>query len=510
MSILTSCNKWLDLTPETQPTEQQVITSGDGYRAVLNGLYRTMGTVPLYGRDLTFGIVDCVSQQYKLDNVNTVTSQEKYKAAGRFEYDHPELKPGIEGMYIKAYNVIANANNLIQNIQKEAPDFFKQGQMEKNLILGEAYAVRAIMHFDMLRVFAPALINDDGANYIPYVEVYPTTVPTAIAVKPFLEKVLSDLELARTMVSEWDKSIVGIGTLITGEARFYNTFNFGTEIYSNSNKYEDFFKGRGYRLNYYAITALLSRVYNYKGDHEKAFKYAEEVVNLEIKDNYGMQKAFALDKYTGVMSTNWDAKSDLKTVSNLIFGIHNAKAFDELSLDTYFKREFYSGSYPTWLIINKDAQKTFETKDGIDEWTTDYRAKYLIYLANSQYPISGKYFVSVTDAIRDKNAMIIPVIRSSELRYIMAEYYARKDDYGKAKDILTAVRVNRGLNASLSINSWNDFQDELIREARREYISEGQLLYLYKRLNAPVNFGLNVHRPLTKAEYSLPVPTIKL
>ncbi len=32
------------------------------------------------------------------------------------------------------------------------------------MILGEAYACRALVHFDLLRLFAPALIHDDGEN----------------------------------------------------------------------------------------------------------------------------------------------------------------------------------------------------------------------------------------------------------------------------------------------------------------------------------------------------------
>lgn len=508
--LTSSCNKWLDLKPETQPNEEQILNSAEGYRAVLNGLYRTIGSAQLYGKDLTFGIVDCISQQYKLDLGNTVTYQRKYIAAGKFQYQDPSLSPGINDMWLKAFNVVANANNLIQNLEKKSPDFFSQGEMEKNLMLGEAYACRALMHFDMLRIFAPAPVNDDGKSYIPYVESYPTTVPTPISLQPFLDKVIADLTLARKLVTTWDNSVAGIGTLITGEARFFNTFSFGTEIYTNSNKYEDFFKGRGYHLNYYAVTALLARVYNYKGDYKQAFDYAKEVMDFEVKDYYGPQKAFALDKYTGAMSNNWDTKTDLKTVSNLIFAIHNGKAYNELELESHFKREFYSGSYPTWFVLNKDGQKIFETRDGVDESGSDYRSSFFIYLANGLYPISGKYFISEFDGIRDNNAMIIPVIRSTEMRYIMAEYHARNNAYSQAAQILSGIRSNRGLSQSVNISDWAQFQDELIRDARREYISEGQLFYLYKRLNAPVNFGQNVVRPLTRAEYLLPIPSIQL
>lgn len=507
---LVSCSKWLDLTPETQPTEGQILTSPDGFRAALNGLYRSMGSATLYGKDMTFGVVDAISQQYDLSRGDRVTNQVKYLAAGRFEYGHPNLSPTIESIWEKGYNVIANANNLMQQIESKDPEFFNQGEMEKNLIYGEALAVRALMHFDLLRLYAPALINDDGAAYLPYVDQYPNTVPSPIAVAPFLDRVVEDLKKARDYVVEWDTSAVGSGTLITGEARFYNAFNFGTDIYSNSGQYEDFFKGRGYRMNYFAISAILARVHNYRGEHDQAFAYAKEVMDFTVRDNAGVQQAFARDLYTGAQSSNWDNKNDLKTVSNLVFAIHNARAFYELSLETHFKREFYSGGIPTWLVINQDAQRIFENHEGIDESGIDRRSLYLIYYANGIHPISGKYFLSTTESIRDQNAMVIPVIRSSELRYIMAEAYARKGDFTNATQVLRDLRANRGLVSTRDVGTWAEFQEELIRDARREYISEGQLFYLYKRLDAPVNFGQGVVRPLTRSEYLLPIPSIKI
>lgn len=504
--FLTSCDSWLDLKPETQVTEDELFNSGDGYRASLNGLYKAMGVTNLYGRELSFGMVDCISQQYRLDLGTRVTYDQKYVDMGSFNYSTTEVTDVIEGVWRQAFNVVANANNLIQNVTNESPDLFAQGQMEKNLILGEAYACRALMHFDMLRLFAPAPVNDDGGIYVPYVETYPNITATPIAVKPFLDKVIADLTHARTLVMEWDTCNVGVGTLITGKARFYNTFSFGTEIYDNSNlRIENFFKGRGYRLNYYAITALLARVYQYADKGQEAFECAREVMDFEVKDYYGWQKAFAKDDFSGVTTTNWNSKSDLKLVSNLIFAVYNEKAYSELGLSKFFIPT--TNGSPTWLVINKDYQKTFETREGTDESALDYRSLNMVFYGNGQYPLSGKWYYSENETVRDNNVTILPVIRSTEMRYIMAEYYARQGNFSEAKNILTDIRTRRGCSEALAISNWAEFEEELIRDARREWISEGQLFYLYKRLDAAVNFGRNVVRPLTRSEYLLPVPS---
>lgn len=508
MFSLTACESWLDIKPEMEATEGQVFSSPEGYHSVLNGLYKAMGKASLYGTELSFGVVDCMSQQYALDLGTSVTSLQRYVDAGNFKYTSDRLNPTIDEMWKSAFNVVANANNLIQNITNQSPDFFKEGRKEMNMIMGEAYACRALMHFDLLRLFAPAPVNDDGRAYVPYVEQYPNIQANTIPVKPFLDKVIKDIELARTLVMEFDTSAIGTALQITGKSRFNDEYSYGSAVYGTPLR--GFFKGRGYRLNYYSITALLARVYQYAGRDEDAFNSAKAVVDLQVKDYYGLQKAFGVDDFSGIRNTNLDSKRDLKVISNLIFAIHNEKAYDELNLENFFKREFYSGTVPTWLVINRDVQKTFFTKEGIDEAGKDYRSTSMIFLAmnsSGQYPISAKWFISSDVALRNKNLSILPVIRATEMRYIMAEHYARQGNFGEAKNVLTDIRTKRGCTENISITTWPEFVEELVRDARREWISEGQLFYLYKRLNANVNFGKNVIRPLQRNEYLLPVPS---
>ena len=190
--------------------------------------------------------------------------------------------------------------------------------------------------------------------------------------------------------------------------------------------------------------------------------------------------------------------------------MYNEKAYNDLGLEYFFKREFYSGSYPTWLVINQDVQKTFYTRGGVDESKTDYRALNMIFYAtnsNGQYPISGKWFISENEETRDENLCVLPVIRATEMRYIMAEYHARNGNFGEAQNILNDIREKRGCTEKITVGSWNDFVDELIRDARREWISEGQLFYLYKRLDANIDFGKNVVRPMSRSEYLVPIPS---
>ena len=90
------------------------------------------------------------------------------------------------------------------------------------------------MHFDMLRLFAPAPVNDDGQAYVPYVETYPDIHPESIKVTPFLDKVVRDLVKAKSLVADFDTTAAGVLASSSGKMRMSKanilagpSFNYG-------------------------------------------------------------------------------------------------------------------------------------------------------------------------------------------------------------------------------------------------------------------------------------------
>lgn len=132
-----------------------------------------------------------MAQLYDLSSFN----DEMCKAAAKFEYTNTQVSASIESAWGIAYNIIANANDLLQNVEKASNDIFAEGEMERKMIMGEAYACRALIHFELLRLFAPALVNDDGRNIYSLCRVLiPVLSASKLGVKPYLEKVIADLE----------------------------------------------------------------------------------------------------------------------------------------------------------------------------------------------------------------------------------------------------------------------------------------------------------------------------
>lgn len=381
--------------------------------------------------------------------------------------------------------------------------------MERNMILGEVYACRALVQFDMLRLFAPAPISDDGANYVPYVEQYPNIQPAGISVNECIDKVITDLEKAKELVYDFDTSALAMNAVCTGDARFYNKFPSFTTLASTPKALSDFFKGRGYRLNYYSMTALLARAYQYAGKYDDAFEAADEVLKFKYEASQWDKFTFYEFKTTGIMSgtdnsfATFEGKSNLRLVDNLIFALYNEKAYEELNLGVHFLKES-KGAGAQYFVVRVD--DIFKSSKGIDESANDIRHTKMIFLANNKQPVSGKWFCHEDEAMRSKNVTILPVIRATEMQYIMAESYARKGNWTDAARILNEIRQARGCWDDVSFSSWDDFVKELIIDARREWISEGQLFYLYKRLNAEVDFGKGIKRSFKRQEAVVPMP----
>ena len=475
-----SCEKWLDLQQEGEITASQLYGKGEGYRTALNGLYQAMGRPDLYGRELSFGLVDCMSQQYDLSNKDIFTTTHYIKAS-KFEYDDVSLVDYIDNIWTVAFKMIANANDLIQHIEQTDAHLFEKGEMEKKMIMGEAYACRALMHFDMLRLFAPAPVNDDGQAYVPYVETYPDIHPESIKVTPFLDKVVRDLVKAKSLVADFDTTAAGVLASSSGKMRMSKA----NILAGPSFNYGDFFAGRGYRLTYYSITALLARVYQYAGKNEDAFRCASEVVEYGKKSG----TLFYQDDFAGVTVNNgtsiadFDQKSDFKLKSSLIFAAYNEKAYEGAGIKSYFNLSSKTED-GTPLASNYFQLKRVElfTNRGVEEWATDVRSKNMIFPALEVIPVSAKWYVYSKNPDVAEHLKISPVIRLTEMNYILAECHARNGNYGEAYGILNNIRAGRQLDRLAVGNSWEEFLIDLIGDARREWISEGQLFFLYKKL----------------------------
>ena len=115
------------------------------------------------------------------------------------------------------------------------------------LIKGEALGLRAMLHFDMLRLFGPLWTEKEQAS-IPYQTSSERIVEPLLSADSVLNCVLTDLTRAADLLKDVDP-------VITDGARNYSGGENGNDLFY-----------RQYRMNYYAVKALMARAYMWKED----------------------------------------------------------------------------------------------------------------------------------------------------------------------------------------------------------------------------------------------------
>ncbi|MGE4415278.1 MAG: RagB/SusD family nutrient uptake outer membrane protein, partial [Bacteroidales bacterium] len=107
---LLSCNKWLDVTPPSQIREEQQFNSTEGFQQALIGCYIAMTDDLLYGRALTWGTIELMAGQYE----ELANSSSNDYGISKYSYTSTNGQKYVNGIWSKAYNVIANANNALK------------------------------------------------------------------------------------------------------------------------------------------------------------------------------------------------------------------------------------------------------------------------------------------------------------------------------------------------------------------------------------------------------------
>ena len=113
--VTTGCSDWLNVAPSNQVNEENLFSTGNGYRNALNGVYLDLGTSTLYGQNLSWGFMDLIAQYYSPVELN---KERVYYQALNYKFEHTDVKSIISSIWSRSYNNIANCNNLINQVSK--------------------------------------------------------------------------------------------------------------------------------------------------------------------------------------------------------------------------------------------------------------------------------------------------------------------------------------------------------------------------------------------------------
>lgn len=470
--LLTACSNWLDVKPSNQVDEDDLFNSGSGYRTALNGIYKDMSSSALWGRELTWGFADVLGQYYSSSNLGT--SAQAYNRAAQYMYDDKKLEPLIQSIWSTGYNVIANCNNLIQNISQEDTVMFDEKRIERDMIHGEALACRGFMHFELLRYFAPTPEEAEDKLYMPYYDKFPSIIESYLTMPEFITRVEKDLLAAREIMKTID--------LLDGMLYLLQTnFRYEGGVSSGEAPSDIFFNYRGFRMNYTAVTATLARLYFYANRLEEAKDLATEVI--DFKDQNGAN-VFSFTKIA-------EYPQKTKLYDDLVFALSQRTLTDEYAkYDEKMENESH-------LIMDMDVWEELVAEDAGDARVSN-DGGLIRSLDDYYYAVASMKYYNAPE-MTDVNKRILPVIRLSEMYYIRGEYYASQGDWQIAAKELEMVSGMRGCTTGklTDLSTLEEYHEAVLLDAKKEFWGEGQLFHFQKK------FGI---KPTSKTNFVLPIP----
>lgn len=456
----TSCKKFLQVQPKDYIFEEDAFSTPKGVESALNGIYQSMADSLLYGNMLTLNATEQMAQYYK-------PATGEVSNFAYFTYVNPFVKATLETVWTRSYHLILGVNNFC--VKLEDPSFAVVNSEERNIMLGEAYAIRAYMHFDLLRLYGPVYLKTPQDPAIPYYRSVARTPEPILSATNAINEVVRDLNVAlellkndpiRTKGPDWSNSTV------PGQAI-------------------DYLSNRQRRMNYYAVKAVLARVLLYAGKKADSWNTIQSFMAEQeqffpwySEANFGKDPLLSKESFFGIGNRSlYNSYRQLfsPTLSNDVIYAPTEARLNLLYPDLSDLRLKY------WFTPGVDGNKTY------------------------------KVFVKFNNAsISDQTLLYYqPLIRKAELYLMAAE---TSPDLAKGYGFLNTLRTNRGL-AQVTYNASTSSTAELLTKIREEYqkefIGEGQTIFLYKRLNAsPIPWIVDgtLSKYMTVQQYIWPRP----
>lgn len=482
--LTTSCSDWFDVTSPSEIRKDDHFSSVTGFQQSLIGCYIAMTANGLYGANLSWFSIELMAHQFNPYSNTSNTGLEYWLQS--FNYTNTYTNPLIEDTWKSAYNVIANVNDELANIdaKREVLD-----DLNYHIIKGELLAIRAYVHFDLLRLYGYGNWSQRSEQIatkqtIPYATQLSKELPPQHNGTETINLLLNDLSEAAALLKDYDP--------IT-KAKAISDYNQYNE--------EGFFNDRTLRLNYYAVKALQARVYMWRGGSEdiaNALKAANEVIkateNGIIINEMGTYCYFLTPGTINKSSTSMSREN--------IFGL-NVSDVSKL-IANHIIPYYLDNDNQNMYIQTADALELYENSAIDLRLTTLMEAN--TNAKNTGYTPLKVYQGELSIDFKNK----ISMIRLPEIFYMAAECYVKQTipDLDMALNCLNTVREKRGLYTPLKNLEVEEVLAEIQKEYRKEFLSEGVMFYYYKRTGATTI--PHYAEVMGDAQYVLPYPEFEI
>lgn len=400
-----SCSKsYLDLTPQQSVSDAEALLNIQDLNSTITGIYNEISSTAYYGRNMLL-IPDVLADDVKQNSQANRIRDYAEHVVNKADADASNLWSGM-------YRAINSANNIINSDIKVTPAVLA----DRDHIIGEAHALRGLVYFDMVRMFAQHYkFTPDASHFgVPLVlDFDPRRKPQRNTVKEVYAQIVADMTKAIAMMKTTSRS-------------------------GNSNT-----------LSSRSVKALLARVYLYQEDFPKAETMATEVIGA----------GYSLVPNASYLNL-WSADNSPESIFEISMTTSDNRGSN--SVAGLYLKEVYGDYLPSGDVVSLyDA--------------TDVRLKVfkLDPLLAAQYaPYRVNKYPDITGYDNTK------VMRLAEVYLIRAEARAiiGTDINGAQRD-LDKIR-QRAVSSALPVTETGQaLQDLIMLERRLELCFEGQRLW---------------------------------
>ncbi len=411
--LFSACgNDWLDeMTPQDSAETDKSLTTLTEAEYALNGIYDLYREYEYYGARFTYyGDAKSEDMQARGDSKRVA----KYYLFSFNAVDAPS------NFWSFPYKAIRNANNIITFTDKYTATDSEKTQF--NNIRGQALTMRAMSHFDLVKIYGMPYTKDNGASLgVPVVmkNLSNDAKPSRNTVAEVYTQIIKDLEDASGLISK--------------------SRNDG-------------------QLNWFATRLLLARAYLYKGDNTKAYEISSDLLKQAEGTSF---KLFTTAEYSSAWSQ--------QTGAEYFYVIYNSS--DEIDDANEFISYLMHRSGYDDLSISSDYINL------IDEDKDDVRSKIIERYATNRFYLK-KY------AAPDYKVSNIPILRISEAYLIAAEAAVKLNDKESAAEYLNAIVSRANPEKSVAVDDVT--LERVLIERRKELVGEGHRLYDAMRNNQTI------------------------
>ena len=436
---LSSCvNDWLDVAPSDGTDADAALTSSSDLDAARTGMYKALkgnsSFVDYYGQQFfVYGDVHA-GDDYQYNNIGGSNRASfyydmNYQTASEFNTSTVSWQ--------SPYVVIGRANRIIAAAEGGKLSDAVEAKAKIEQYAAEAKVLRALAHFDLVRIYGKPYTEDQGAS---------------LGVPLVTEVLESNAKPARSTVAEVYTQVVKDLT----EAISSNALATETEP--------------GY-VSVWGAKAILSRVYLNMGDYANALSVAEDIIK-----NSGAA-LWTRDQYFKA----WDASTPNE--SEFLFRLNVAGSDDNNDLNgigNLQQRDGYKEMVATKKFVD---MLTSDPKDVRNNMFLPAKAEKEVAVYGTNKVFLNKLRGQGGDL---RNVTIVPIIRLSEVYLTAAECAFRNNDKTKAVEYLNDLVKNRTTTKASLATVDNITLERILIERRKELIGEGQRYFDALRNNETI------------------------